>query len=467
MKKIVLLLLASAILFSCSKENLENETRKEIVFDIQVSQKTPVASASTKAVKTDFTKGDKVYVFFDDVQPTKHLTLTRQEDGSWTSEMEGDLVIDDLSKSGKNMHAIFFPFEQPVVQDDGTGVSFMTNRGLFIYTYNMTAEAPYSVVEKEDRYIVTGKLSMNSSAGYVQFFIDRQGGNFMEDKQYRLSVEGLKPVTCTGFYDNEFTYKELAAGQPLWGYQYEFEGVSFTGVPDESWSDPSNSHTMYLFDTKAAAKKKVFSGKTLSAGNAIRLTNINNWEVAVATPATVDLGCGTCLWGTFNLGASTPAEKGMYFSWGNIVPTTNGTQEYYETTVGYEVFKDRKASLTGDYSIYDAATAFLGPGWRIMTDDYNSSNDEKDYLLSLTSTWDDTQKARIFTGNDQSIILPASGNYNTYGFIAENVYGWYRSSGHYPASSIKSFSIQFHSTQVTSYITDHNYGQSIRPVKDK
>ena len=77
------------------------------------------------------------------------------------------------------------------------------------------------------------------------------------------------------------------------------------------------------------------------------------------------------------------------------------------------------------------------------------------------------QKARIFTGNDQSIILPASGNYNTYGFIAENVYGWYRSSGHYPASNMKSFSIQFHSTQVMSYITDHNYGQSIRPVKDK
>jgi len=32
---------------------------------------------------------------------------------------------------------------------------------------------------------------------------------------------------------------------------------------------------------------------------------------------------------------------------------------------------------------------------------------------------------------------------------------------------MKSFSIQFHSTQVMSYITDHNYGQSIRPVKDK
>ena len=469
MKKIFLILLASAMVFSCSKESLNKESRKKLVFDIQVSQggNSAVGSAPTKALKTGFEEGDKVYIFFEDVLPTKHLTLTRQAGGSWTYEPEGELDVEDLTASGKNMHAIFFPFEQPVIQNDGTGVSFKTNSGLFIYTYNMVGKGLYTVEEDGDSFVVSGELTVSSSDDYVQFFIDREDENYAQDKQYRLSVEGIKPVTCTGFYDNGFTYKELAAGQPLWGYMYLDEGVSFTGVVDNSWSDASKSHTAYLFNIKAAAKKKVFTGKTLAAGKAIRLTNVDSWDAAVQTPETVDLGCETCFWGTFNLGATDVLGKGMYFSWGNIVPSTDGTEEYYSKTLGYEVFGNRKVSLKDEYAIYDAATAFLGPGWRMMTKVFSYNNGELDFLYNLPHSWDTGKKAMVFTGNEQSITLPAAGNYNQDGLIAENVYGWYRSSEAYPGVEYKSYTLMISSSQYERYTALYNYCQSIRPVKDK
>lgn len=87
----------------------------------------------------------------------------------------------------------------------------------------------------------------------------------------------------------------------------------------------------------------------------------------------VDLGLpsGT-LWATYNVGATSPYEKGLYFAWGEVEPREDFSWESYKFFEGYEmdpnngewaVLENIGADICG--TEYDAARYQWGNGWRL------------------------------------------------------------------------------------------------------
>ena len=428
MKKTMIVLSAIFALMSCNKVAPETEIdgaidASKFVIDIAVNH-----PDDTKAVKSGWENGDKVYVFFDNVTGAKYVELT-YNGTSWTPELK-ELAVSNLNSNG-TMYGVYFPFEQPVIAADGDDVTFKTASGLSIYTYYMTGSAAYTVNNSADITTLTGSIDMINPEGYVQFYIGKDGDKYNAKGKYRLSVAGVKPTACAKLKFNmqnqnrEFEQKELNAAQPMWGYKLE-DGVAFSGVIDNTWSTASNSHKIYLFDTEAAAKTITITGKTLASHYAVNFssTKPSTWSAAVSHVPGRDV-IGTVEWGKFNIGAATDAEYGWYFAWGDIIPATGTTDtdvpgsnfggfSYYQNTAAYEALNGENVDLTGEYAIYDMATAFLGSPWRMPTKaEYTS--------LCNSYGWDnDALKAN-------NVKFPAAGNWNT-SYVREG--GLYWSSSH-------------------------------------
>lgn len=130
----------------------------------------------------------------------------------------------------------------------------------------------------------------------------------------------------------------------------------------------------------------------------------------------VDLGLpsGT-LWATYNVGASSPYEKGQYFAWGEVDPREDFSWENYKFYEGYE-----DDPVNGPYVVlenigndicgteYDAARHQWGNGWRLP-------NEQERYELRMLcwhnglSEEHGVRGVRIYGPNEHSIFLPVCG----------------------------------------------------------
>ncbi len=130
----------------------------------------------------------------------------------------------------------------------------------------------------------------------------------------------------------------------------------------------------------------------------------------------VDLGLpsGT-LWATYNVGASSPYEKGQYFAWGETEPREDFSWESYRFFEGYEVDPNK-----GSWAVlenigtdicgteYDAARYQWGNGWRLP-------NEQERYELRMLcwnngpSEENGVRGVRIYGPNEHSIFLPVCG----------------------------------------------------------
>ena len=136
----------------------------------------------------------------------------------------------------------------------------------------------------------------------------------------------------------------------------------------------------------------------------------------------VDLGLpsGT-LWATYNVGATSPYEKGHYFAWGEVKPREDFSWESYKFFEGYEVdpnngewavLENIGADICG--TEYDAARYQWGNGWRLP-------NEQERYELQMLcwsnglSEENGVRGVRIHGPNEHSIFLPVCGGGLWYG----------------------------------------------------
>lgn len=130
----------------------------------------------------------------------------------------------------------------------------------------------------------------------------------------------------------------------------------------------------------------------------------------------VDLGLpsGT-LWATYNVGATSPYEKGWYFAWGETNPREDFSWESYKFFKGYEVDPNNGEwavleNIGSDISgtEYDAARYQWGNGWRLP-------NEQESYELRMlcwsngSSEENGVRGVRIYGPNEHSIFLPVCG----------------------------------------------------------
>ena len=172
------------------------------------------------------------------------------------------------------------------------------------------------------------------------------------------------------------------------------------------------------------------------------------------------------LWCEHNVGAASPYEDGLYFSWGNIEGHT-GTDGYdFGTSNDGPYASTPGAALTGDIPAgndYDAARHNMGAPWRMPTvGEFQELNSNCDSIW----TDEDGVAGRRFTSriNGNSIFFPASGGRYGTGLNDRGSYGNYWSSSLY--SQTYGYRLHFDASGVSpANLSNRFYGFSVRAVQ--
>jgi len=187
----------------------------------------------------------------------------------------------------------------------------------------------------------------------------------------------------------------------------------------------------------------------------------NMQEKAGPQPQAIDLGLpsGT-LWADRNVGATSPEDVGLYFSWGNVEGHAFGT-DYdfygdYDNTPGSKLRSDIDAE-------HDAATANLGEPWRMPTKEnfvelYENCTHE---FCSLNC-----YRGMKFTSkiNGNSIFFPCSGYGHGSSWNLRGGNGHYWSASFY--SAVYARYLDFNSGGVGPQDINYRYyGFAVRPVQ--
>ena len=190
-------------------------------------------------------------------------------------------------------------------------------------------------------------------------------------------------------------------------------------------------------------------------------------QVAAAPDGAVDLALPSgVLWADKNIGATTPYEDGLYFSWGNITGHTGDDGYDFGTDNEGPYASTPGAEMTGNIptnTTYDAARHNMGAPWRMPT-----VGEFQELAANCDSEWTDEDgvAGRRFTSriNGNSIFFPASGYRYGTGLNSRGSYGYYWSAS--LRSQTYGYILNFHSGWVnpaSSY--DRFYGFSVRAVQ--
>ena len=190
-------------------------------------------------------------------------------------------------------------------------------------------------------------------------------------------------------------------------------------------------------------------------------------QVAAAPAGAVDLALPSgVLWCEHNVGAATPYEDGLYFSWGNITGHT-GTDGYdFGTSNDGPYASTPGAALTGNIptnNTYDAARHNMGAPWRMPT-----VGEYQELANNCDSEWTDEDgiAGRRFTSriNGNSIFFPASGNRDGAALNGRGSYGLYWSAS--LGSQTDGYSLLFSSGGVNPASSNGRFfGFSVRAVQ--
>ena len=192
-------------------------------------------------------------------------------------------------------------------------------------------------------------------------------------------------------------------------------------------------------------------------------------QVAAAPDGFVDLALPSgVLWADKNVGASTPYEDGLYFSWGNVVGHTGSDGYDFGTSNDGPYASTPGAALEGNIpsnNTYDAARHNMGAPCRMPTvGEFQELNSNCD------SEWTDEDgvAGRRFTSriNGNSIFFPASGYGDGTGLGYHGSYGFYWSATLGSDFSNSAYYLLFHGGYYDWNDYSRNYGRSVRPVTE-
>ena len=354
MKKAILFLCMAAGLVSCAKEVLNPE--KETPQNEGVPMTFNMTVLETKAAKTDWTDGDKIYVFFNGLE-TKYLMLERSS-GAWTNTSGGGTLLDtDFSGLGtKNLTAVHFPVAVDVSYADSK-FSF-TSGGKPVYNYYLFEVGKTYTV---DGTTVTATLSMGKPADLVQIHVAGIQGNVAD---YTFGCSRIRPVACASVgTDGAITESILQAGARLSGVA-DADGGIFSG---RLTSPDAAADYVFTIASNANIYTLTRSSRTLTAGKmynfpSLSATGGSNWAVQNASDLYVDLGIEVdgkkIYWTKCNLGADTETDYGDYFAWGEVTGYNEG-----------------KTNFASDWSNY-----YFGTSSSFSKYTYNHANESRPFL---------------------------------------------------------------------------------------
>ena len=461
MKKAILLFCMAAGLVSCAKDILDTEkenTQKEgvpMTFNVTVLE--------TKATKTDWADGDKIYVFFNGLE-TKYLILERSS-GVWSNTSGGGTLIgSDFSSLGtKTLTAVHFPVTVDVAYADSK-FSF-TSGGKPMYNYYLFETGKDYTV---DGTTVSATLSMRKPADMVQIHVAGIQGNVAD---YTFGCSKIRPVACASVgTDGVITESVLQAGARVSGFADSDGGIfagrlTTTGAANYKFTVASDANIYTL----------TRDGKTLTAGKmynfpSLSTTGGSNWAVQNASDLYVDLGLSV-KWAKYNVGATTETGYGDYFAWGETTGYNEGKTNFASNWSNY--YFGTQSSFTkytgSDYTVLqkedDAAYAALGGKFRMPTEA------EIDALLALSKKWVTNYNGSgingyTFTGNGNTLFLPAAGRRLKTYFSDSGFSGYFWSSSLNTGYPSLAWDLDFFSGGAYADFFSRYLGFSVRAVSE-
>lgn len=427
MKKTSLLICLAAVLLSCAKEAInpqEENTRNEgvpMTFNLTVLE--------TKAAKTDWADGDKIYVFFNGLA-TKYLTLTY--DGSSWSNHAGTLLSTDFDGlKTKTLTAVHFPVAVDVACADGKFT--FTSGGKPVYTYYLFETGKdYRV----DGTTVTATLSLGKPADMVQIHVAGIQANVSD---YTFGCTKIRPVACASVgADGLITESKLQAGARLSGFA-DADGGIFAGRLEFPGVQKDYKFTL-------ASDEKIYtltrSGRALTPGTMYTFPDLstigeNYWSVTNASDLYVDLGMVVdgkkVYWAKCNLGAENEYDFGDYFAWGEVTGYNEGKNWFTWGTYIWYIWNDAYDDVPEFTTLEkedDAAYAALGGKFRMPT------AAEFDALHNMSNDYRQVNGVFgfEFMGPGNVIFLPCAGYREEESHYVS--YSYYHAHGNYWSSSI-------------------------------
>ena len=472
---------------SCTKEiTSQEEMTKDgvpMTFNVTVLE--------TKAHKTAWADGDKIYVFFKGLE-TKYLILERSG-SSWINTSGGGTLVDsDFSGLAiKELTAVHFPVAVDVTYADSK-FSF-TSGGKPVYNYYLfeTGKA-YTV----DGTTVTATLSMGKPANMVQIHVAGIEGNVSD---YTFGCSKIKPVACKSVdTDGAITESVLQAGARVSGIA-DIDGGIFAGrlvypetAKDYTFTVASNTQIYTL----TRASKALTAGKMFNFP-ALSVTGGSNWAVTDASDLYVDLGLSV-KWAKCNVGATTETDYGDYFAWGETTGYNEG-KEIFNYNSGHYYFGDY-IDKSGSFNKYryisgydlttlekedDAAYAALGGKFRMPTKaEVDALIATKSNTTDYTWTWCDGETEKyngttikgwkiVRNSTSATLFLPAAGYFSGASKTNAGTHGYCWSSSlntnlsqDYNAWTVNYFSTPAKPNTIQTPAYARGYGLSVRPVSE-
>lgn len=198
-------------------------------------------------------------------------------------------------------------------------------------------------------------------------------------------------------------------------------------------------------------------------GTNFNVTSIES-QVAAAPDGFIDLALPSgVLWADKNIGASTPYEHGLYFSWGNVTGHAEGSGYDFSDAVYAQT---DGAALTGNIptnNTYDMARHNMGSPCRLPT-----VGEFQELHNNCDSEWTDEDgvPGRRWTSriNGNSVFFPASGDYVGTALGNRGSGGYYWSSSY--ISETNAYILYFNSGGVDpANISLRRLGFSVRAVQ--
>jgi hypothetical protein len=312
MKKAFLLLLFATVAFSCVPEQ-ELVVDEPDFFDISsLSFNFTVNSpGDTKAVKSGWEYGDKVFVFFSGLS-TGYVTFEYGTSGWNVPVVSGSGSI----ASGGTLTAVYLPFGNDDTPSHGaSGWTF----GQTYFSYYLVSESTAYTIDSAVSTL-SAKMIMENPEDYVQFFVPDEDA---VDGAYTLQSDAVIPVALASVGDDGIvTESKKNSSSAMPGYAYQ-GGYLFSGklVPDTQYATEGVNGISFV-GRYYFVKTKVSDGSredyctdvaTLTGHFAAKLpANGSSKWIPVGPDQYVDLG-GDVKWATCNLMCEKPEEQGPLF----------------------------------------------------------------------------------------------------------------------------------------------------------
>ena len=184
----------------------------------------------------------------------------------------------------------------------------------------------------------------------------------------------------------------------------------------------------------------------------------------IKKPELVDMGLSV-LWSSWNLGASSVAEFGNYYAWGETFQRNDlfdwNTYKYFHDKDGNRTpYNDKEKPQNEELTFigndiagtqYDAATIVLGDGWMTPNESH-----WKELMHNCWWQWDSIDGVRGYVVksriNGNMIFLPAAGVRDGYKLVAGNECGIYMSSELHNVIQVMDYNLKQH-----NYVTTNSY----------